>query len=125
MSIEKAINDYKTACNAVINVFSKKYEVSVTEEDWVAGVVGGKVCINDEFYIDMEDVILMLTKDVSWNEFLRWWDYNIDANYLGIRFVNLVSWLKGAPRLSREQLDNLKEKRQELDKLIEDANEKY
>lgn len=115
----KAIDDYKDACNNIIALFAEHYEVSVGKDDWVGGEVGSTICINEEFYLGMEDIILMLYKDVSWDEFLRWWDYNLDAHFLGLNSINLRSWLMGAPRLTDEQINGLKEKRKELQDLVD------
>jgi len=119
------IERYKTSCNDIIKLFADRYEVCVSADDWVSGDVGGVICINEEFYLNMEEVILMLKNDVSWDEFLRWWDYNLDAHDLCLNAINLRSWLMGAPRLSKEQIEGLKEKKQELQDLVDKYNEKF
>ena len=121
----EVLENYNNACNDVVKAFSERYEVNVSEEDWVAGEVGGAICINEEFFVGMEILIIMLKNNVPWEEFLRWWDYNMDANLLGLNTINFVSWLTGAPRLSKEQLDGLKEKRKELTDLVEKYKKEF
>lgn len=119
------INDYEVACNNLVAFFAERYDVSVGAGDWVAGVVGSTVCINEEFYVNMEDIVLMLKNDVSWSDFLECWDYNMDASYLGLNSINLRSWIMGAPRLSKEQIDGLKGKRKELEDLVKKYKERF
>lgn len=119
------VKEYEAACNNVVEVFSEKYEVSVSRFDWVGGTIGGIISINDEFFLNMEDMVLMLRNDIPWSAFIEWWDYNTDAHYLGINSINLRSWVMGAPRLSKEQIEGLKEKKQELQDLVDKYNEKF
>lgn len=121
----KAVDYYKDACNNIISLFAEHYEVSVGKDDWVGGEVGSTICINEEFYLGMDEIILMLNKDVSWNEFLRWWDYNLDAHFLNLNALNLRSWLNGCPRLSQEQIDELKKMRKDLDDIVETYKKKF
>lgn len=125
MKVNSYILNYEKSCNELVLFFAQKYELSVSKEGWVAGVVGGTICVNDEFYLNMEDIVLMLKEDISWTAFLEWWDYNMDAHYLGLNAINLRSWIKGAPRLTKEQIEGLKGKRKELDELVEKYNSKY
>lgn len=125
MNIEATIKKYQDACNDVVRLFADKYDVCVSQSDWVAGEIGGTICVNDEFYLPMDEIILMLTRNVEWSEFLRYWDYNMDAYYLGINTIKMKAWIDGAPRLNNEQIENLKERKAELDGLIKSYNEKF
>lgn len=112
-------NRYKSSCNDLVRLFADRYEVSVGSDDWVAGDVGGTICINEEFFLNMDEIIFMMKNGVSWDEFLRWWDYNLDAHYLGLNSINLRSWIMGAPHLTQEQIEGLKEKQKELQDLVD------
>ena len=119
------IRQYEDACNALIDFFAETYDVSVSKEDWVAGVIGSTICINEEYFVNMEDVVLMLRKEIAWDTFLEWWDYNMDASFLGLNLINLRSWVMGAPRLSKEQINGLKGRRKELEDLVEKYKEQF
>ena len=121
--IEASIREYKDACNNILAEFAEKYEVQVDSDCWVAGDVGTVACINEEFYLNMEDIILMLEMDVSFDEMLMWWDYNMDVSLLGLNSINLRSWLNGAPRYKPEQIERLKSLRKEIEELTEEALE--
>ena len=117
------IKDYEVACNNLVSLFAKKYDVSVSKDDWVANVVGGTISINDEFFLSMEEIVIMIRENVPWETFLAWWDYDMDASLLGLDTINLSSWIKGAPRLSKEQINNLKDKKRELQELVNEYKE--
>lgn len=116
--------NYKDACNAFLKSFSDTYDVYVDEQDWVAGDVGTVVCINDEFYVSLDDIIYMLDNDVSWNEFLQWWDYCMNTALLGFNdSPNLKSWHKGCPRkIDKETMERLLKMKRDLDAEVERIN---
>ena len=115
-------NRYEEACNDILQAFSKTYDVQVDAQDWVAGQTGTVACVNEEFYINMDDILFMLNNDVEWNTFLAWWDYCLDCSMLGLNDINLQSWCKGAPRYSQESIDRLKSMRKDLDDEIARMN---
>ena len=123
--IEASIREYKGACNNILAEFAEKYDVQVDSDCWVAGDVGTVACINEEFYLNMEDIILMLEKDVDWDEFLRWWDYNLEVSLLELNPINLRTWLMGdmKKRYKPEQLERIRDLRKEIDELTEEALE--
>lgn len=115
---------YVKACNDYIQAFAKHYDVTVDNDDWVAGDVGGTICINDEFFLNMEEIRFMLKNNMSWEAFLDWWDYCLDCHYLGLDSMNLRSWFKGAPRHTKEARDKIRKAKKELEDLIKEENEK-
>jgi hypothetical protein len=64
-------------------------------------------------------MMYMLNNNIAFDEWLRWYDYCLDAHSLGLDTPNFTSWCKGCPRLTKEQIQNIKEKRQELKELID------
>lgn len=46
-----------------------------------------------------------------------WLEYNVDVAQFHIQYINLKSWLMGAPRMSKEHIDRLHALRNELDTL--------
>lgn len=124
MNTEKLIKDYEEACNNIVKAFSKRYEVYCDTSDWVAEKVGGTICINEEFYLSIEEMILMFKTNISWDEYLRYWDYSYDCATLGLTNMNLESWIKGAPCHSKEIRDKIRKMREELNELIDNANKR-
>lgn len=122
----KSLNsNYESACNNILQAFSKEYDVQVTPNDWVGDECGTIVCVNEEFFINMEDIRFMLNKGISWNDFLRWWDYCQDCGYLGLKSMNLRAWVNGAPHHSEEEIERLKSLRKEFDDTVNKLNGGY
>lgn len=109
---------YEKACNDILKAFSEEYEVQVDEQDWVAGDVGGIVGLcQSEYFFNFEDLRYMLNNAIPFTEFLKWWDYSAEVGVLGLKGMNFKSWIKGAPRYKREQLDRLQALHKEIDEL--------
>lgn len=111
---------YADACNEYLKAFCERYELQYVDDPWVGDDVGSVACVGHSYFIDMSEIRFMLRSNVDWDEYLRYLDYNIDASLLGLDTINLRSWCKGCPRLSREQIEELQQKRKELDDLVEE-----
>lgn len=112
---------YYKACNDILEAFAKEYYVDVDKDCWVGDNVGDMVCINDYFVISMQDILLMLNNNVSWEEYFNFYHYNQDCIYLGLHTITLRSWLSGAIRYPKERLKRLKAMRMEIDDLTEET----
>lgn len=66
------------------------------------------------------DILITLRNDVQ-----AWLDYNVDVAQFGIQYINLKSWLNGAPRLSQEQIDHLRELRDNFRNTCEEYQAEY
>lgn len=110
--------NYENACNEYLNAFCSTYELQYEKDAWVAGDVGTIALIGD-YYIDFQDMMYMLNNNIAFDEWLRWYDYSLDAHDLGLDVPNFPSWCKGCPRLTEEQIQGIKDKRQELKELID------
>ena len=109
---------YYKACNDILEAFAKEYYVDVDKDCWVGDNVGDMVCINDDFFISMQDILLMLNNNVSWEEYFNFYHYNQDCIYSGLHTITLRSWLSGAIRYPKERL---KAMRKDIDDLTEET----
>lgn len=112
---------YKEACNEYLKAFCQTYELQYEEDAWVAGDVGTIALIGD-YYINFQDMMYMLDNGIAFEEWLRWYDYCLDAHDLGLGVPNFPSWHKGCPRLTEEEIQEIKDKRRELRELIDSYN---
>lgn len=110
--------NYEKACNEYLKAFCSTYELQYEKDAWAAGDVGTIALIGD-YYIDFQDMMYMLNNNRAFDEWLRWYDYCLDASDLGLDTPKFTSWCKGCPRLTKEQIQDIKEKRQELKELID------
>lgn len=82
--------------------------------------------INDELIVNMDDVRYVVDHEIKEKEFFEWYYYNQDMCMLGLNLINIVSWFNGAPRLSRDKIESLYEKKEELNQLLEKyKNDKF
>lgn len=66
------------------------------------------------------DILIRLRNDVQ-----AWLEYNTDVAQFHIQYINLKSWLMGAPRVSQEQIDHLRELRDSLNNTVEEYRAEY
>lgn len=109
---------YTEVCEDYLKAFCDVYELQCEEDAWVAGDVGTIALIGD-YYIDLQNMMYMLDNGIAFEEWLRWYDYCLDAHDLGFNTPNFPSWHKGCPRLTEEQIQEIKDKRRELKELID------
>ena len=109
---------YTEACEDYLKAFCDAYELPCEKDSWVGNDVGTIALIGD-YYIDFQNMMYMLDNGIAFEEWLRWYDYSLDAHDLGLDAPNFPSWHKGCPRLTEEQIQDIKDKRQELKELIE------
>lgn len=113
----KLEQDYKNACNAYLKAFGLNYELFSNEDSpssesltnmWVLEEPGtiAEIC---GYFVKMEEIILCVDKNVPFNEFERWYQYNLDLSCIDISVpkINLRSWLGGCPRKTQKQIDGM------------------
>ena len=87
--------------------------VGNTVTDFWNSLIEGKSGLN--FIQGFDDVDLPATED----EFLKWYDYCLEAAEFGLTTPNYKSWVKGCPRTSKESFDNLRAIKHNLERAIE------
>lgn len=120
MNREQAKDLYNRGCNAYLQLFCEKhgYDYGDAKDSWVANEVGGIACIND-YFVDMQTIIDDVDLPVTEDEFLKWYDYCLDAAEFGLTTPNYKSWVNGCPRTSKESFDNLRAIKHNLERAIE------
>lgn len=106
----------------------KDYTLWATEfeawsvEDMMYIVTNYKTLVNryGDWNDTEEERLELLRNDIN-----LWIDYNVDVANFGINYINLKSWLMGAPRMSQVDIDKLKEAQRKLDELVGEFRECY
>ena len=111
---------YEVACTRYLAAFMEKYDLSCDPEPWVGNEVGTIAEVGDYFF-DFQDIKRCIDEDVEWQDLIEWYDYNIEVGILGLTTINLKSWLKGAPRVDKMRIEEIKAMRKELEELIEET----
>lgn len=112
------LNFYYKACNEVADMFAKQYfcdkGMTFTDLDewWVAGDIGGVICINDYFW-NMEDMVEALKVGVNKKTIFEYYDWMVDDNPLIENkslhhFLNLKKLKLCKPEIPIEGVSNKK-----------------
>lgn len=111
-NLDRAVGDYTAA-------LLKQFGWCEDYGYWVAGDSTGVYAYGDEYFISLADMVYIVDNNVEKSEFIEWHDYCVLAADFGLAIPNLSSWVKGVPRLSNGQIKALRDKRDELNSLIE------
>ena len=115
--------EYEHICNRYLVEFANKYDLSLEPDAWVGGDVGTVAYVSD-YYFGFDDIRRCVDEDVKWKDLIEWYDYNCEVSILGLTTINLKSWLMGAPRATKEEIERIKSLRNEIDDIVKNANEK-
>lgn len=67
---------------------------------WVGDERGGTLQLSDNYFLGMEDIVLIVDNAMSYEDFDEWYtqwiDYDMEAGEPKPNRINLWSWLKGA-----------------------------
>lgn len=113
---------YNDACNDYLSALLEKWELTGYHY-WIADEIGGLCSLPDDNVISMQDIIYCIENDISYNEFIKWLDYNVAAREFNFNYINLKSWHKGCPRVSEEVLDRLRRMKSNLTEECRRVNE--
>jgi hypothetical protein len=125
MSKEKAREYFKKGCNEYLRLFCEKhdYDYEEAKNSWVANCVGDITCVGDIF-VGMQTIITDIEHDAPEEEFIKWYDYNLEAGEYGFVTPNFESWLKGCPRVNTETLEKLRGITKTLEECIKEEKER-
>lgn len=115
--------EYEHICNRYLVGFANKYDLSLEPDAWVGGEVGTVAYVSD-YYFGFDDIRRCVDEDVEWKDIIEWYDYTTEAVPLGFNNINLKSWIMGAPRASKDEIERIKSIRNEIDDIVKSANEK-
>lgn len=109
MSKEQAREYFAKGCNEYLRLFCEKHDFDFEDakQGWVGSEVGGIVCCAD-YYVGMQTIIDDIEMDAPEEEFIKWYDYCLDADNLDIASPSYKHWLKGYPRMREETINRLK-----------------
>ena len=115
---------YYGSCNALLEAFCEKhgFDYEDARKSWVAGCVGETVCCGDYFF-DMDVIVTDLKENAPERELFKWYDYATECHCLGTNGCNYSSWLKGCPRLSETQMEELRQLKKRVEEAKEQLNE--
>lgn len=109
MKNKQDLEFYYQACNEVAKMFTKQYfcdkYITDLDEWWVAGDVGGVICINDYFW-NMEDMVEALKVGVSKKTLFEYYDWSVgdeEGNKSLHYFLNLKKLKLNKPKTNERK----------------------
>lgn len=124
LTVAEARDLYTRGCTQYLALFCKKHGYSTYDTEWVGGEPGDIAIIGD-YYVGMRTIIDDLEMDAPEEEFIKWYDYCLEAHELDIASPNFRSWVKGCPRIPEERLQRLRDLRGALNSEIDSIKREF
>lgn len=123
MSKEQAREYFEKGCAEYLRLFCEKHEFDYEDarNSLPNRMLLDVVCIGD-YFVDMRDIITDIEQDAPEDEYEKWYFYTLDAHNLGLTTPNYVSWLKGCPRCSQEEIERLFKLKREFEEAVKEAS---
>ena len=88
---QKVLDAYRAACQDLAEAVNAQLFEGHRKPYWIGDIVGGECDFDDCDILSTEEMALILSKGVTYDQYAEWRDANIDEG----QFVNLQSWLMG------------------------------
>ena len=105
----KLQENYNKAVEAYIQEWCKKHEFDCKDGCWVGDRVGEVFEIADVF-VSFTDIRTDIDRNATPDQYWEYYWASLDAFELKQPYPNYENWLKGCPRISNEELSNLRKK---------------
>jgi hypothetical protein len=90
---EKLRKDFNTARDNYAKAFCEKHEFVLEFDNyWIGECILGV----SDYYVNLEDLMYDIDKDIDKGIFFKWYDYSIEQHYKGVPSVNYKSYINGA-----------------------------
>lgn len=90
---DKLIDDYEKACNDIVKAFEEKQGCEFTDWIGIKGISTGSIaCFIDQYYFNMEDLILDLKTDQPKGFIFEWHDKTLKQK----NRINYSHYIMGA-----------------------------
>lgn len=123
--LEQLRNLWYKVCDDYVAELSRKWFDGVVDFYWVGNEVGGVVCLNDDWFINMDNVRYCVDNDVSLMEYDLWSQYINNVEEFNLPKVNLKSWHLGCPRVPDEEIEKLRDLKQQIFNETQSIIDKY
>lgn len=103
---EAILEDYRST---FINRYFNNDEDNPVSSYWVAGNVGGVLCVQDDMFCSGSDIRFCVDERVDWIDLNNWYAYCLRLGMIDsdITCPSLEDWVNGCPRYSKEDIDDL------------------
>lgn len=112
---------YELSCDAYLQLFCEKHGYYYKRDAWVGNDICGVANIGD-YFVDMATIRADIDENAPEEEFIKWYDYCLEAHEFGITEPNFRSWVHGCPRTSEKVFERLRELKKEMFEISEREN---
>lgn len=97
MGVQYLSEVYNEICEEYRRRLCKQWDLDIKQTWWIpTDRAGETLALNDcEFSIGMADVRLFVERNIPYEEFIKWWDYNVEATESDCIEVNAYTWFNG------------------------------
>ena len=114
--------NYSKACNDYIKFFAAKHNFN--NYYWISNEPGTVACFNEYYFAGMEVIVDDINLDAPKKEFEKWHNYSTELRILGAETTpSYRNWLRGCPRKSEEEIQDLKKSNAKIEALKKDLLE--
>ena len=85
------VRNFKKACDDLAELVNEQLFDGCRNWYWIGDDVGGACDFEDVDVLNLKDMVLIIEKNMTYDEYAEWRDANLDNN----RYINLKSWLMG------------------------------
>ena len=123
--IKKMLKEqYEKACNGYLCELLRMWELDSYYGYWNSDEPGTIYHYGETHNLTMEEIIYIVENDIEEDEVLVWEDYCLDAYEFKFNTPNLRAWHMGCPRTPKETFDRLWNLKADLDKAVEEENQR-
>lgn len=99
--IKAIITNYQNACEAIVEAFCEKQEMSF--EHWVDI---GNIVLCSDFFLNLSDIIYDIETDQPKGRIIEWYDISLEAYGKKEGYINYSTWCRLTPASSPQQSDS-------------------
>lgn len=108
-------SEFERVANLYLQELCKLFGLDAYYGDWVGDEVGGLYCNGETFMISFDEMRVVVDNQMKLADYVEYMEYCQWANEFDIVAPNLMSWIKGCPRHSKETMQILRDLKHEYD----------
>ena len=123
--VSKRRSNFDKAVGEYVAALLKMYDWDGHYGYWISDDTTGIYAYEDDHFIALSDLIYIVDNDVPLATLEEWDEYCVWANEYNQTIPNLPSWVKGCPRLSKDEMAHLEKLKDEFKEAIKSYKDKY
>jgi len=106
MTKQQTIDQYESACNAVLDKINNLYFEGEADIDWVGDEIGGTATIADYFF-NMDYMMTALRHNASEKQFFGYYDEQLEKGGAKMNFKNYIKYYEGFNKVNKSKTEDV------------------